>query len=108
MFLVDDIVLAPIRGLIWVFREIHSAARKDKAAEPAAITAKLGELYMMLETGKMTEAEFDAAEKVLLDRLDVLNAATEDAEEEDEGGVQEEADEEEDEESRAETPERRE
>ena len=27
---------------------------------------------MMLETGKMTEEEFDAAEKVLLDRLDAI------------------------------------
>ncbi len=31
----------------------------------------MSELYMMLETGKMTEEEFDAAEK-LLDRLDAI------------------------------------
>ncbi len=97
MFLIDDIVLSPIRGLIWVFREIHSAAQKDQAAEPAAITAKLGELYMMLETGKMTEAEFDAAEKVLLDRLDVLNAAAEGEPEDDGGGAQAEEEDEEEE-----------
>jgi len=75
VFLVDDILFFPVRSLVWIFREIHSAAAKDLAAEPAAITAKLGELYMMLETGKMTEAEFDAAEKALLDRLDLLQAA---------------------------------
>lgn len=72
MFLVDDILFSPVRGLIWVFREIHAAAQKDKAGESVAITARLGELYMMLETGQMTEAEFEAAEKTLLDRLDVL------------------------------------
>ena len=33
----------------------------------------MSELYMMLETGKMTEVEFDAAEKPLLDRLDAIN-----------------------------------
>ena len=72
MFLVDDVIFFPVRSLVWIFREIHRVAEKDMAGEPAAITAKLGELYMMLETGQMTEAEFDAAEKVLLDRLDVL------------------------------------
>jgi len=76
VFLVDDIILSPIRGLIWVFREIHSAAGKDLAAEPAAITARLGELYMMLETGQLNEAEFDAQEKTLLDRLDFLKSAS--------------------------------
>jgi hypothetical protein len=82
MFLVDDIVLAPVRGLIWVFREINKAAEADKAGESDAITAKLSDLYMMLETGQMTEAEFDAAEKVLLDRLDVLKAESDSAGEE--------------------------
>lgn len=76
MFLVDDIILAPVRGLIWVFREINQAAAADLASEGEAITAKLSELYMRLETGQMTEAEFDAAEKILLDRLDVLKEGT--------------------------------
>lgn len=96
MFLVDDVIFFPVRGLVWIFREIHHAAEKDKAAEPAAITARLGELYMMLETGKMTEAEFDAAEKTLLDRLDTLQA--ESAGDEDEDEDEEEEDEEEEEE----------
>lgn len=82
MLLVDDILFSPVRGLIWVFREIHAAAQKDKAGESVAITARLGELYMMLETGQMTEAEFEAAEKTLLDRLDVLQ------EEKDAGSVE--------------------
>ena len=73
MFLIDDILLAPARGLLWVFKEIHRAAEEEQANEADAITAKLSELYMMLETGQMTEAEFDAAEKALLDRLDAIN-----------------------------------
>ena len=82
MLLVDDILLFPFRSLMWIFREIDNVVEEDMAAEPEAITAKLGELYMMLETGQMTEAEFDAAEKVLLDRLDVLNGGNLDGEEE--------------------------
>ena len=72
MLLVDDILLFPFRSLMWIFKEIDHAVEKDLAAEPEAITARLGELYMMLETGQIRETEFDAAEKVLLDRLDVL------------------------------------
>ena len=80
MFLIDDILMAPARGLFWVFKEICRAAEEDQANEAEAITAKLSELYMMLETGQMTEAEFDAEEKALLDRLDVIKEVTPDEE----------------------------
>jgi hypothetical protein len=74
MFLIDDILLSPAKGLLWVFREIHDAAQQELAGESEAITASLSELYMRLETEQITEAEFDAQEKVLLDRLDRLQA----------------------------------
>ena len=74
MFLVDDILLSPVKGVLWVFREIHDAAQQELAGEGEAITAALSELYMRLETEQITEAEFDAQEKVLLDRLDRLQA----------------------------------
>ena len=74
MLLVDDLLLSPIKGVFWVFREIHDAAQQELAGEGEAITAALSELYMRLETGQITEAEFDAQEKVLLDRLDRLQA----------------------------------
>ncbi len=70
MFLVDDLLLFPIKGILWVFREIHDAAQEEMAGTEESITAALSELYMKLETGRLTEAEFDAQEKVLLDRLD--------------------------------------
>ena len=57
-----------------MFREIHDAAQQEMAGESEAITASLSELYMRLETEQITEAEFDAQEKVLLDRLDRLQA----------------------------------
>jgi len=70
MFLVDDILLAPVHGIFWVFREIRNAAQQECDSESESITAELSELYMMLETGRLTETEFDAQEKDLLDRLD--------------------------------------
>jgi len=74
MFLVDDLLLAPVKGVLWVFREIHDAAQQELAGESESITAALSELYMKLETGQITEAEFEAQEKKLLDRLDQLQA----------------------------------
>jgi len=80
MFLIDDILMAPARGLLWVFKEIHRVAEEDQANEVESITAKLSDLYMMLETGQMTEADFDAEEKILLDRLDAIKEGAEDGE----------------------------
>ena len=74
MFLIDDVLLAPMKGILWVFQEIHDAAQEDQAGESDRITAQLSELYMKLETGQITEEQFDAQEKVLLDRLDRIQA----------------------------------
>jgi len=72
MFILDDILLFPIKSILWMFREIHNAAQQELATEAETITADLSELYMMLETGRITEDEFDTREKELLDRLDEI------------------------------------
>ncbi|MHB9072956.1 MAG: gas vesicle protein GvpG [Desulfobaccales bacterium] len=77
MFFVDDLLMSPIKGVLWVFREIHDAAQQELAGESEAITAALSELYMKLDTGQITEEQFDAQEKQLLDRLDRLQAEAE-------------------------------
>ena len=74
MFIVDDILLSPVRGILWIFRELHNAAQAEILNEAEAITAQLSELYMELETERITEAEFDEREKELLDRLDEIEA----------------------------------
>jgi len=72
VLLLDDILLFPITGILWTFREIHKAAVQEMDSEAENITVQLSELYMMLETGKITEEEFDARERELLDRLDQI------------------------------------
>ena len=97
MLLVDDLLLAPIHGLLWIFGKIHEAAQEEMLGEAEAITEELRELYMMLETGRITEAEFDARERTLLDRLEAVqdreSEPDEEEEEDDEGEVDEEEDE---------------
>jgi len=70
MLIIDDILFSPVRGIFWIFREIYHAAQQEVEYEADAITSELSDLYMMLETGKITEEAFDAREKELLDRLD--------------------------------------
>ncbi len=82
MLLVDDLVLAPFRGLLWVFGKIHEAAQEEIAGEADAITAELRELYMVLETGKITEAEFGDRERPLLDRLEAIRRRGSESDEE--------------------------
>ncbi len=84
MFLADDIVLYPVKSILSLFREIYNAAVKDLADEADSIRAELAQLYLMLEAGTLAEADFDAREATLLDRLDALEATSDDDEDEDE------------------------
>ena len=70
MVVVDDLLMFPIRSVLWIFREIHNAAQEELATEAESITAELSNLYMRLETGRISEEEFAAEEKTLLDRLE--------------------------------------
>ena len=88
MLLVDDILASPVRGLFWIFRELHNAVQEEAVNEVENITQQLSELYMMLETGKISEAEFDERETMLLDWLDALEGDEIEQEEADNRGAQ--------------------
>lgn len=77
MFIIDDILLSP---LVWIAREVQKAAEEELANESETIKADLSELYLMLETGRIAEEEFEAREKKLLDRLDASSERVEDGE----------------------------
>ena len=74
MFLIDDILLSPAHGIMWIFREIHKVAQEELDNEPESISQQLRNLYMQLETSAISEQQFDTQEKVLLDRLDEIEA----------------------------------
>ena len=73
MLLVDDILFSPIKGINWIFRKIHELAEEELEGEADRIRESLTELYMQLETGEITEEEFEQQEGILLDRLDTLH-----------------------------------
>ena len=72
MLVVDDILLFPVTGLLNVVRTIHNAAEQEYANEGDAVRTQLSDLYMMLETGRITTEEFTSKESELLDRLDAI------------------------------------
>lgn len=74
MLIIDDLILSPIKGVIWVMDKINEAVQEDQANESVTITNSLSELYMSLESGQITEDEFDSREKELLDRLEELSS----------------------------------
>jgi hypothetical protein len=94
MFLLDDLLMAPVSGFFSIFRKLHEAVQQENANESEAIRQQLSELYMRLETGQLSEEEFDEQEKLLLDRLDELDrAASEETDElSDEMGEEDEVD----------------
>jgi Gas vesicle protein G len=87
MLLVDDILFFPVTSIFWIFREINKIAHDELAGEAQSISEQLRVLYMQLETGRITEAQFDAEEKLLLDRLDVIDRRLKSDEEPEEPGI---------------------
>ena len=79
MFLLDDILLFPVNGVVRLAERIEEAARQEFVNEAEAVRNELRETYMRLEAGKISEADFDARERKLLDRLDELETHDGDA-----------------------------
>ena len=70
MFLIDDILLAPVKGLAAICRKVHEAAQEDLEKQEKDILAALGELHQLIDTGQIGEEGFNARESDLLDRLE--------------------------------------
>ena len=73
MFLLDDILLSPIKGLAAVCRKVEEAARQDLENQEKGAMSALGELHRRLEMGQIDENEFDAQETQLLERIESLS-----------------------------------
>ena len=76
MFLIDDILLAPLNGVIWLGKKINEVAEREFSDE-GLIKEKLMELQMRFEMDEISEKEYNAREKELLERLDAIRKAKE-------------------------------
>lgn len=72
MFILDDILLSPMTGLVAVCRKVEEAARQDLENQEKGTMSALGELHHRLETGQINENDFDLEESRLLDKFENL------------------------------------
>ncbi len=76
MFLIDDIFLAPLKGVIWLGKKINEVIEKEISDE-GRIKEKLMELQLKFELDQISEEEYNGQEKELLARLDAVRKAKE-------------------------------
>lgn len=68
MFLVDDILLLPVRGFFGIFKKIQEMAERELSDENY-IRERLMELQLRFELDEISEGEYYRQEKELLQRL---------------------------------------
>lgn len=68
MLLVDDILLAPINGVIWIAKKIDDMSQKE-LSDKGKIKEMLMELQLRYELDEITEEEYSEKERELLDCL---------------------------------------
>jgi hypothetical protein len=70
MFFVDDLVMSPFKGFLFIAKEVAKAVEQQKEQDRADVMSQLSGLHAKLESGEIDEDEFDSLESELLDRLE--------------------------------------
>ena len=76
MFLIDSILLAPLKGVMWMGRKLGDMAQKE-LSDKGRIKEELMRLQLQFELDEINQKEYDQKEKELLDRLDAITNAEE-------------------------------
>ena len=74
MFLIDDILLAPLKGVIFIAEKINEIIDKEMSDE-GAIKERLMALQLKFEMDEIDEAEYDEREDELLKLLEAAREA---------------------------------
>jgi len=76
MFLIDSILLAPLKGVIWMGQKLSDMAQEEMT-DKGRIKEQLMRLQLQFELDEISQAEYDQKEKELLDRLDAITNSVE-------------------------------
>ncbi|MBU0999666.1 gas vesicle protein GvpG [Patescibacteria group bacterium] len=71
MFLVDDILLAPLNGMVWLGKKINEIIQKEQSDE-GKIKEELMKSQLQFELDEISEEQYTKQEKELLERLDSI------------------------------------
>ncbi|PIW11541.1 MAG: gas vesicle protein GvpG [Candidatus Infernicultor aquiphilus] len=69
MFIIDELLLAPLKMFTEIVEKIRDMAENELYGEDK-IKNELLKLQLMLETGEITEEEYNEAEGILMKRLE--------------------------------------
>lgn len=75
-FIIDDILFAPVNGLIWLAEKINEVAEREISDE-GRIKEKLMEAQLKFELDEISEEEYAGIENELISRLDAVRKAKE-------------------------------
>ncbi len=70
-FLLDDILFAPVHGVVWLAEQIKQTAEADMF-DGSKIQESLLALQMKLELEEITEEEYQERETELMERMDEI------------------------------------
>ncbi|MEN6454463.1 MAG: gas vesicle protein GvpG [Prolixibacteraceae bacterium] len=73
MLIIDDILLSPLKGLIFLGKKINEIIEKEMSDE-GKIKERLMELQLKYEMDEISEEEYDRKEEELLDWLEQIRA----------------------------------
>lgn len=76
MFILDDILLAPLKGVVWLGKKLNEVVQKEVSDE-GKIKEELMKLQLRFELDEIDEEEYEEREKELLSRLESIRKASE-------------------------------
>lgn len=76
MFLIDSILLAPLKGVVWLGQKLDEIAANE-LTDTGRIKEELMGLQLKFELDEITEQEYCEKETELLDRLDAISQSEE-------------------------------
>jgi len=71
MFLLDSILLSPVKGVVWMGQKLGDMAEKE-LSDKGRIKEELMRLQLQFELDEISQDEYDQKENELLDRLDAI------------------------------------
>ena len=75
MFLIDDLVLSPARGLAAMCKKVQNAASQGLRGQEQSVLQELSELHQLMGDGGLSDEEFNKRETALRDQLETVQKA---------------------------------
>jgi len=72
MFLIDDLLLLPAKGFFGIFKKVHDLAQEELKETPEKLQQKLFNLQTALESGEISQREYNKQEKNILEKLNQI------------------------------------